>query len=235
MKGTNRSGIPKTTVPSVRVLVGILLMIFAPVRARGIEIDRLVAAVNGKAITEQDLELARSLNAVLSGGAFSGVRFGKQDVDRLIDQELLREELKNFGRVQGASGGAESEETDVTRRLESLRNRYAGQGGLSAVLEKFGLEESELLAHLRHQSAILAFVNFRFRPFAAVSEDDIKTYYEGRLAEQFRKSGLQLPPLASIAGKIEEILREEKINAMLDQWIGDIRRSSRIEYFDDFK
>ncbi len=230
-------GVPTKSGLLPRIALCFLLMLFGAARARGVEIDRLVAAVNGKAITEGDLKTARSLHAVLSGGSVPQEGFRKEEIDRLVDQELLREELMNFGRAQGASGAgaAEGDETDVRRRLESLRDRYAGQGGISAVLERFGLQESDLLAHLRRQSAILAFVNFRFRPFAAVSDDDIKAYYQGRLAEQFRKSGLQLPPLAQIAGKVEEILREEKINAMLDQWIGDIRRSSRIEYFDDFK
>jgi hypothetical protein len=30
-------------------------------------------------------------------------------------------------------------------------------------------------------------------------------------------------------------VKEEKINAVLDQWMKDIRRNSRIEYFGDAK
>jgi hypothetical protein len=95
------------------------------------------------------------------------------------------------------------------------------------------MQEAELIAYLRQESAILAFVHFRFRPFASVSDEEIKAYYEGRLAAQLKQSAIGLPPLAQVSGKIGEILREEKINEMLDQWIKGIRSASRIEYFDD--
>jgi len=140
----------------------------------------------------------------------------------------MRQELKNFS-------GVREDEARVQARLKLLRDTYAERGGIQALLQPLGLQESELIAYLRLQSAVLNFVNFRFRPFASVSDEDIKKYYEGRLAAQLKKSGLELPPLPQVAGRIEEILREEKINAMLDQWLQEIRPNSRIEYFEDVK
>jgi hypothetical protein len=211
-----------------RILLCFLLLDFLVGRVYGVEIDRLIAAVNGTVIAEGDLELARSLNAITSssGSPQSDTRSG--EINRLIDQELMRQELKSFS-------GVREDEARVQARLKSLRDTYAEKGGIPAVLQRLGLQESELIAYLRLQSAILNFVNFRFRPFVSVSDEEIKTYYEGRLAAQLKKSGLELPALQQIAGKIEEILREEKINAMLDQWIREIRSNSRIEYFGDSK
>jgi len=205
-----------------------LLLAFEPGWIHGEEIDRLIAAVNGTVITEGDLDLARSLSAVTSSGNSprSGTR--SQEISRLIDQELMRQELTSFS-------GVREDEARVQSRLKSLRDLYAPKGGIPAALQRLGLQESELIAYLRHQSAILNFVNFRFRPFASISEEEVEKYYEGRLAAQLKKSGLELPPLIQVAGKIEEILREEKINAMLDQWIQEIRRTSRIEYFEDIE
>lgn len=220
---------------SRRILLFCLFLAFGPECARGIEIDRLIAAVNGNVITEGDLRLARNLSTVLSAGSLSETDSRKEQIDRLIDQELMRQELENFRGTPEPTSGAQRSEKRVQARLQSLRDAYAGKGGIPVVLQQLGLQESELIAYLKHESAILAFVNFRFRPFAVISEEESKAYYDGRLAEQFKKSGLELPPLPQIAGKIEEILREEKINAMLDQWIENIRRNSRIEYFEDIK
>jgi hypothetical protein len=50
---------------------------------------------------------------------------------------------------------------------------------------------------------------------------------------QLQKSGIELPPLIHVSNKIETILREEKINDALDQWIKEVRRNSRIEFFDE--
>jgi hypothetical protein len=136
----------------------------------------------------------------------------------------MRQELKSYSMTQ-------EDESKVETRLQSLRDVYAGRGGLPLLLQKLGLQESELIAYLRLQSSIMKFVDFRFRPFIKVSDEEIRAYYEGRLAPQLQKAKLTLPALTQVSGRIEEILREEKINAALEQWLKEIRRTSRIEYF----
>jgi len=190
------------------------------------EVDRLIAAVNGKAITEGDLDLARSLNALMFYGKTSGSR--DDELNRLIDLELMRQELKNFSLTQ-------EDEGRVQARMQSLRDSYAETGGLPALLRQLGLQESELISYVRLEFSILKFVDFRFKPFVNVSEEEIKNYYEGRLSLQLRKSSLTLPAWAEVSAKIEEILKEEKTNTVLEQWIGEIRRNSHIEYFDEKK
>ena len=194
--------------------------------ASGDEIDRLLAAVNGKVITEGDVRFARSLNAVIFSGSMGPLDSDDQAISRLIDFELLRQELKNFGM-------ARVDETEVESRLQQFRDAYAQMGGLAAFLQKYGLQESELIAYLRLESSINQFVNFRFRPFINVTEEEINSYYEKRLAPQLKKSKLDLPPLSQVSTRIEENLREEKINEVLDQWIANIRHNSRIEYFEE--
>jgi peptidyl-prolyl cis-trans isomerase SurA len=190
------------------------------------EIDRLIAAVNGVVITEGDLSLARNLKAILFYGRNAKASSRSEEIDRLIDQELMRQELKNFSM-------ADAEERNVETRLQSLRDAFAAIGGLPVLLQRTGLRESELISYIRLESSILRFVDFRFRPFVSVSLEEIKAYYEKRLVPQLRESKIDLPPLDQISARIEVILREEKTNTVLDQWMKEIRRSSRIEYFDD--
>jgi hypothetical protein len=193
-----------------------LFLVFRSGFVHGSEIDRLIAAVNGVAITEGDLNLARSLNAILSYGRNAAAASRSDEIEKLIDQELMRQELKNFSMT-------DVEESKIKARLQSLHDAFAAKGGLSALLQQTGLLEA----------SILKFVDFRFRPFVSVSEADIRTYYEERLTPQLKESKIEVPSLDQISAKIEMILREEKINAVLDQWMKEIRRSSRIEYFKD--
>lgn len=196
--------------------------------AYGDEIDRLIAAVNGIAITEGDLDLTRSLNAIIFYGKDAAGASRGEEIERLIDQELMRQELKSFSMT-----GEEEDKAAV--RMQSLRDAYAAKGGLSALLKRIGLQESELISYIRLESSIVKFVDFRFQPFVNVSGEEIRAYYEKRLTPQLRESSIPLPTIEQISAKIEVILREEKINAVLDQWMKDIRRNSRIEYFDDAK
>jgi len=191
----------------------------------GQEIDHLIAAVNGKVVTEGDLDLARSLNALVFYGKESQPGSQEEEIGRLIDLELMRQELKNFSLTQ-------PDEDQIQARVQSLRAAYAEKGGLPALLQKIGLEESELVSYIRFEFSILKFVDFRFRPFVSVSEEEIKTYYEKRLAPQLAKSKLELPALERVSAKIEAILAEEKINADVEQWMSEIRRNSRVEFFD---
>jgi len=207
------------------LLVSIMVFVSAGI-SFGVELDRLIAAVNGEVITEGDLKLARTLSAVVFTANREAPGSRSDEIDHLIDLELMRQELKNFRLAQ-------DDESRIESRLQSLRDYYAQQGGLPALLQRLGLQESELVSYLRLQSSILKFVDFRFRPFVSVSADEIQKYYEGRLREQLRKSGLELPPLTQVSARIEEILREEKMNAMLESWITEVRRNSRIEYFKD--
>jgi len=189
------------------------------------EIDRLLVSVNGKAITEGDLVLARNLNEIVLYDKNAGPVSREDEIGRLIDRELMRQELKNFSLTQ-------EDESRVEGRLRALRDAYSEKGGLPLLLRRLGLQESELISYLQLESSILKFVDFRFRPFASVSEEDIKKYYETRLTPQLQKAKLDIPELRQISGRIEEILKEEKINALLEQWIMEIRRNSNIEYFD---
>jgi hypothetical protein len=183
-----------------------------------------MAAVNGKVITEGDLSLARKLNAVMLPDAEAKPRSRKEEIDRLIDLELMQQELKTFNLTQ-------EDENKIAVRMESLRAAYAAKGGLPVLLRDLGLQEMELLSYVRLESLILRFVDFRFRPFVNATEAEIKDYYETRLIPQLRASMLPVPELAQVSSKIEEILKEEKVNAALEQWIRTIKRNSRIEYF----
>jgi hypothetical protein len=192
----------------------------------GEEIDRLLASVNGKVITDGDLKIARALNPVLFAGAVADSP--DQELTRLIDFEILRQELKNFSMTK-------EDDNEVASRVRSLRETYASKGGLSVYLQKSGLQESELISYVQLASSMLRFVNFRFRPFVNVTPEEIKSYYENVLKPQLEAKKGTLQPLSELSAQIEELLREKKINEDYDQWIANIRRTSRIERFDDEK
>ena len=214
---------------ALRALIngGLLLVVFAAfAQARGAEeIDRLLLAVNGKVITEGDLFLARNLNAILSLGQTSPLPSRQREIDRLVDLELMRQELSNFPM-------APEDQSKIQTRMQEIKNACAGIGGLPDLLSRLGLQETELLDYVRLQDSILRFVDFRFRPFAGVSDQEIQDYYNEKLVPPLRKAGAPVPPLTEVSGKIEEILKEEKVNALMSQWIRDVRSHSRIEYFD---
>jgi peptidyl-prolyl cis-trans isomerase SurA len=192
------------------------------------EIDRVIAAVNGRIIAESDLRLARNLNALLV--------FGKQDpgseparaeqISRLIDLELIRQELESFPLDPG-------EQTMIETRVEELKSGYAEIGGIEPIMRRLGLRPDELQSYLRLQASILRFVNLRFRPFVSVTPEDVSAYYREKLVPRLQNAKAAVPPVEQVSPGIEDILKEEKVSTALDNWIREIREHSRIEYLSD--
>jgi hypothetical protein len=200
------------------------------------EVDRLLAAVNGQVITSWDLKMARSLNAVLSTvlerGRSQPAPSQQEEISRLVDRELLHQELENFPVEQGESNSVKaSQQAAIQAVLDDLRQAYAEIGGLPALLRQLGLQEQELVSYVRLQILIVRFTSLRFDPFVTVSEAEMETYYSTRLLPELQRAGAAVPPLPEVSSRIEEILREEKKNAALEQWIANIRSHSRIEYY----
>jgi len=100
----------------VGLLAAALLGLPALTPADAEEIDRVVAAVNSKIIAESDLRLAHNLNALLVFGRQEQGSEPSRDeqISRLIDLELIRQELESFPLDPG-------EQTLIETRVEDLK------------------------------------------------------------------------------------------------------------------
>ncbi|MGD0308235.1 MAG: hypothetical protein ABSC02_03010 [Acidobacteriota bacterium] len=135
------------------------------------EIDRLLAAVNGKVITEGDLSISRSLNSLILLGRSETNPTRAQELSRLIDLELIRQEMESFPFGQADQSSIQSE---VEKQRSALMTVYAEIGGLPALLRRLGLQEDELVSYLRLRVHVTRFMDLRFRPFVTgVKEDEV--------------------------------------------------------------
>jgi hypothetical protein len=207
------------------LITGLLILLPSGSLLLAQDADRLVAAVNGSVITEGDLYIYRAYRDLASKNNESRIMSRREEIDRLINLELIRQELENLNIEPG-------DENTASARYEELRDHCSYPAGIAALLERFGIQEPELIFFLKLEISIEKLVEFRFRPFVRVSAEEIETYYKEKLAPPLEKAGAALPPLDSVSGEIERNLKEEKVNEELEQWIEDARRSARIEYFD---
>ena len=189
------------------------------------EIDRLLAAVNGKVITDGDLRLARNLNALVGfGRTASGSR--AEEIDSMINRELLRQELEHFPLQPEDRNRAD-------QRLEELKQGYAEIGGITYVLRGLGLQETEIESYLALQVAMMRFIDLRFRPFVGVTPAEIEEYYRVQLVPKLSGSGSPVPPQEEVSKQIEGLLMDGKVGRMMDDWIQNLRQHSGIEFFAD--
>jgi len=204
-----------------------LALLAAPSALRaGDVLDRIVATVNGHIILQSDWDDALRFQAFEDGRPLDQLPPAehKAALDRLIDQELLREQMHS-SEFQHAS------DQEVAQRIQEIRQLYpegATAQGWQAVLAHNGLSENELKQHVSQQLDMMRLVDARLRPSVSVDSKSIESYYNQQLLPQLRQSGAKEVPLAEVTPKIKELLIQEQMNQLLVAWLQDLRSGSEI-------
>jgi hypothetical protein len=206
-------------------LLWILILALAPLGRAADIVDRIVATVNGHVILQSDWDDAIRFEAFVEGRPLD--QLSDQDrnraLDRLIDQELLREQAQN---VDASQPPAE----EVQQRIMDLQKEHKAttSSAWHAVLAHYGLAQKQVETWLAHDIAVFHQVEARLRPTVQIPPQNIETYYQQTFLPELRKSGAQDVPLVQVSGKIREILTEQKVNELFSSWLQTLRSESKI-------
>ena len=187
-------------------------------------VDRIVATVNGHVILQSDWDDAVHFEAFVEGKSLGQIT--DQDrgraLDRLIDQELLREQ------AQGETPQPPPDE--VKQRVTELQSQHdcTTPDAWRATLASYGLDENSLETRLAKDMATLRQVEARLRPTVQIDSQSIESYYRDEFLPKLKKSGAQDVPLATVTAKIREILTQQKVNQLFTSWLQSLRAESKI-------
>jgi len=204
----------------------LLLCTLALPAMAGQVIDRIVATVNGHIILQSDWNDALRYEALLSARSISD--FNDQErrdiLDRLIDQELLSEQMKSAS-FQHAT---EAEAADEITAARKLYPEAATDSGWQQVLNRFGLTDRMLQDHVRQQIDLMRLVDAHLRPAVQIDSKSVEAYYREKFVPQLKQSGADEVPLADVSAKIRELLTQEKVNELMVSWLQSLRSESRV-------
>jgi hypothetical protein len=203
-----------------------LLAVAASLAATGEVIERVVATVNGQPILQSDWDEEFRYEAFMNRKPLESltVQDRKQALDRVIDQELLRQQIK----------GSEFEEASAQEprdRIAELRKQFPevkDDAGWKTKLEQYGMTEQDLTRHIALQLQLTRLITARLRPNVHIDSSSIETYYREKLLPQLRQSGVKNVPLVEVSPKIEELLAQQRVNELLAGWLHDLRAQSEI-------
>jgi peptidyl-prolyl cis-trans isomerase SurA len=200
-------------------------LITPPARA-GQVIDRIVATVNGHIILQSDWDEGQRYEALLNGRALN--QFTDDDrravLDRLIDQELLAEQMKSAS-FQHAS------ESEAAARVAQSRKQWpeaTTDEGWKSVLSRYGLAEKDLIAHVQQQIDLMRLVDAHLRPAVQIDSKTIEAYYREKFVPQLKQPVVAEVPSADVAAKIRELLTQEKVNELMISWLQSLRSESKL-------
>ncbi len=189
-------------------------------------IDRIAVTLDRQVITESEILSEIRVTAFQNGEPLDLTPEARRKAaDRLIEQKLIGREME-LGRY------VKQDPAEVDPMLKQIQaQRFRSPAEFHQTLEKYGIIEEDLRAHLLLQLTFLRFIDLRFRPGIQITESDIKQYFEQKLPELEKTA----PPGKKISfddlrGKIQDALTGQLVDRQLNDWLSETRKRTRIEF-----
>jgi peptidyl-prolyl cis-trans isomerase SurA len=194
----------------------------------GVVLDRLVAVVNEDVILESDVDEERRFEEVQpyrSAPVFSRDKI----IERLIDRALI---------LQQAALEPEDAipDTDLDAQLVTLRKDIPAckqyhcetDDGWKKYLGDHGFTEEEFRARWKLRMQLLKFIEVRFRNGINITDSEIQAYYEKTMLPEYAKRNVTPPKLETIKRRIEEVLLQQEVGALLQDWLKSLRAQGSV-------
>jgi hypothetical protein len=193
-----------------------------------VPLDGVVAIVNGDLILESDLYAEQRM------GAFQPYRdqtavTRDQLVDRLIDRDLILQQLQLQTEREISDAAVDAELAALRKSIpECAAAHCETDAGWERFVADQGFTLEELRDRWRQRMEVLQFVEQRFRMGIRIAQPEIDEYYRKTLVPGYEKQGATPPPEASVADRIQEILLQQQVNSLLDEWLKTLRAQGSV-------
>lgn len=206
----------------------VLSMALALSAMAGQIVDRVVTKVNGHIILQSDWEQEVAFEALANGRDPDSFTSAERNaaLDRLIDQELLREQVRPS--QPAAAELVAARVAEVRNEVRKFHPDCATDQGWHARLQRYGLTQSALEKRLGDEIQLMKLVEDRLRPSIQIDQRAVETYYNDQLLPEMKRAGSRAAPLTEVFGRIKDLLAERKMNELLSGWLASLRSGSHI-------
>ena len=204
----------------------LLLFTFCSVCAAQQVVDKMVATVNAgvrtELITYSDLmwQLALQPNTPLDNP-------NSQDLNRalrlLIDQRLILQEAEKLPTIVPTPA-------EIAETRAELARQFSSEPEFRSRLLRVGLTSEKLDEIIEQRLKMEKYLDFRFRNFVVISQQEIADYYRDVYVPRLRSRspGRIVPTLEQARAEIENNLREAKIESDTDAFLDTARERAEI-------
>ncbi|MHB1936731.1 MAG: SurA N-terminal domain-containing protein [Acidobacteriaceae bacterium] len=197
-------------------------------------LDRVVADVDGQAILASDVDDEMRFSALQPGLEPPEDNTPQRALNRVIDRALIDQQRA----LQ--PGVAVVSQKDVDEAVAEMRKQISAttktdcetDAGWKAFLARHGFTPEEVEDRMRERLAILKFIDVRFGVAAQVSNAAVRTYYAQVLTPELEKDKVPVPELRAVAPRIREVLRQQQVSNMIDEWLKGLRAEGHVQILD---
>lgn len=200
-----------------------------------VELDHVVAVINGDVLLGSDVEEEMHFAALEPFSPNAGKDTRQDALHRLISRSLIVQQMRQQQQFK-----VNISDADVKKSLKDLRShlpecaKYKCQSddGWRAFLAANDLDEQEVVDHWRQRLIILRFIDLRFRTGIRISHESVAEYYQKTVAPAFEKQQEAAPPLKDVSSRIQEVLLEQQVNGLLQDWLKSLRAEGSVQIVD---
>ena len=194
-----------------------------------VALDRVVAVVNEDLILESDLDEEARM-AAFQPIRVQEVATREQLIERLIDRDLILQQIRLLPQVVIEDAQVDSELRVLRKNIPACAE-YGCEtdAGWERFVAAQGFTVAELRERWRQRMEVLRFVEARFRMGIRISQAEMDAYYTGTLVPAYEKEKVSAPAEATIADQIQEILLQQQVDKLLDDWLTSLRAEGSVK------
>lgn len=200
-----------------------------PGAAQGTVLDRVVAVVNGDLILESDVDEERRFEEIQPYRTADENASREHTIGRLIDRMLILQQAEIEPETAVSDKELDAQLATLRKDIPACKQYHCEtDAGWAKYIGDHGFTVEEFRARWRQRMELLKFIEVRFRNGIQISDDDIKNYYEKTMLPEYAKRHVTPPKLETISPRIEEVLLQQQVGNLLNDWLKSLRAQGRV-------
>jgi hypothetical protein len=186
--------------------------------SQAVAIDGIAVRIESDIITDSEVQELAAYQKLVDGKSQP-----RSDViNELIDQWIVRGEAS-------AAHYPQPPKPDVDAATAQLEKQFGSAEQFEQSCAAAGISEEAVRRILQRQIYLSRFLDFRFRPAAQVDSAQVRKYYDDMLVPKLKAKGEKVPSLEAVEPEIREVLVQQDIDSLSQQWLDDTRSGLNID------
>jgi peptidyl-prolyl cis-trans isomerase SurA len=197
-------------------------------------LDHVIAVINGDVLLQSDVDEERRFAVLEPFSVPVGSDTLSRAARRLANRTLILQQMKE------QQLGITVSDEDLQKVLSDLRDhlpkcrkyKCTTEDGWKAYLAANDLTETEVNARWRQRLMILKFIDLRFRSGIRIPKEEIEAYYTKSILPAYAQQNEKPPPVAQLSDRIQELLLQQHVNGLLQDWLKSLRDEGSVQILD---
>ncbi|HTD55815.1 MAG TPA: hypothetical protein VK670_10570 [Silvibacterium sp.] len=207
----------------------------SPPAGKPVVLDRVVGVINGDVILQSDVDEEIRFAKIEPFFTVPGRDTLKGAARRIANRTLILQQMKeqnNLG-INVTDEEVQKALMDLRQHLPECRQYHCTTDeGWKAFLAAHDLTESEVFNHWKQRLMILKFIDLRFRSGIRISNQEVEDYYQKSIVPVYQRENQKAPPVSEISLRIQEILLQQHVNGLLQDWLKSLRSEGSVQILD---